>query len=193
MRGPSNAIRRCPQKGGRRWAEKLGRDGYEASSALGRLTSYTSLGMGIVFGSLLILVGGWVLSSRHGESAVRLRGKVMNSECTRLTGENTHTSCAVEVEYTFRGDTYRTHVTTSERKAPDQTVKLVIPAPDERPQDAKQDNDAMKFYAGWTLLAVGVLIIGGVITTFYIVQSSKLASAAYGVGSAVSMASSAIR
>jgi len=177
--------------GGEGWqfARNVGKAGYETSSSLGKLSSYVTLVSGIGFGLLFVLIAWWVLASRYGDEAVRLRGSVVESKCSTSVGKNTTTSCNVEVQYVFQGNTYTTHVTTSKPKSKDQTIKLVIPAPEERPQDAKKDNDAIKFYAGWGIMGLGILIVIGSIVTFYVVQNNKMASAAYGVGSAVSLVS----
>jgi len=179
------------QKGGKGWlsfAKKTAKSGYNASSILGKLTSFVSMIIGIIFGCIFLFFGWLILSLRHGSSAQRLRGTVVSSDCTKSMSSNSQKSCEIQVQYTYEGKSYIIFITTSKRKSPDQTIKIVLPDPKNRPQDAEKDNDTAKFYGGWGLIIFGILFIIGSILTWYIVQNNKMASAAYGVGSAVSLA-----
>jgi len=187
---------RHSQKGGKNkdwfsYAKNTAKVGYEASSVLGKMTSFISMISGIIFGSVFIFIGWLVLSFRHGNSAQKLRGTVVNSECIKSRNSsqsNSNKSCENQVQYTYQGKDYKTFIHTSKRKTPDQTMKIIIPDPVNRPQDAVKDNDTLKFYIGWGLIILGIIIIFGTILLWYIVQKNKMASAAYGIGSAFSLA-----
>lgn len=168
----------------------LAEDVYDGSAAFGKFMALVSLITGILIGIGLIIGGIFLLLKKEtyntSTTAVVKSVSCSNTPSTDSKNNTTYSySCHLTVEYTTnKNEKMTSDITTTKTYSVGENITIYYN--DANPKVIASKLTAWKLI-GSILIGVGVLIIGGGILHYYVVNRFKFAAAANGVGQGVAM------
>ena len=154
-------------------------DAFNASATVGRVMSWFSLVIGIIFSIVLIIVGVVFLKSKTYDSSIN--AKITNVSCS---GSGKDSSCSVELTYQVNENEFKVNTIMKGVYNVGQFVPIKYDSAN--PQDMSTTTVSSKLIGG-ICIGAGLLILLGTCLWFYFVQTNNTIAAVSGVGNMAGM------
>ena len=181
----------------------LGQEIYNGSAALGRITTFIGLIVGILIGTGLLIASVYLLVTK-GKYTEPANAKVSRASCnsgteTNCTGEKNNQNCVTRNVVNCKANVIY-QAANAEQNA-DITVRQALPLQkgdtltiyyDKKIPSEASASKFPRTALGIVLLVFAILIIGSSVLWFYITRINKFAAAAQGVGTGIQVVKQAI-
>jgi hypothetical protein len=166
---------------------------YDDTVAFGIFMALIYLIIGFIIGTIMIIIGIYLLIKKNFYSKSTNAKIISNSECSNntITSQNskysnstsTSLQCISDITYNINSKNYSSKLSTGSLYYPkDESIKIYYNPKNPLQVIIKPPNWKM---VGAILLIIGILIIGGVIFNYYIANTYKFAAAATGVSTVI--------